>query len=250
MNCSACGKRLPASDRYCAYCGTVQGWRLLPGVRLALPAWPVRWLPIALAGAGLGALVGGLAGALLEAAWPGLILGAVAVAASGVLGEVSAGAIPDRASGERFGRTMGLLGGGLVLIGGLLASLAIMLGANEPGGSVMAQLGRGLNVGLIAGAVGALAGAAAGWLLGGWTGGLGYRLLRRRGAILGASLAWAVGAALGGLVAGDYAARVAGAAPVASAGLGITVQVLLGALLLVPVRRLQRRWRHWRTSRP
>ena len=94
MQCHACQKQLPLGDRFCAYCGAAQGRRLLPG--LSLPALRIRWLPIAATGAVLGGAGGALLGSLVGGTWFGLATGAVGIGASAALGEVVAGAIPDR----------------------------------------------------------------------------------------------------------------------------------------------------------
>ena len=252
MLCPTCHKQLPEGDRFCAYCGSSLGRRLLPGLRLSLPAVSVRWLPIALAGGLLGGAGGALLGALFDGPWLGALFGALGLGASAALGELVAGAIPDRDSGGRFGQALGALGGGLVLPGGFLAALLItaLSGSPQGSGDLAALLATGANRGLISSLVGALIGVAAGLLLGRLAGRGGYTLLRRRGAILGAALAWTLAAALGGFFAGDYAGRFAGAARVESAALGAGLQIIVAALLLIPIRRLHRRFGAWRRSRP
>jgi hypothetical protein len=252
MQCAACQKQIPSDDRFCAYCGAPQGRRLLPGLNFRLPGLPVRWLPIALAGGLLGGAGGALLGGLVGGTWFGLLTGAVGIGASAALGEVVAGAIPDRRAAERFGEALGALGGCLVLLGGMLAAMLITAGFGAPQslGALLLLLTGGFYLSLPGAIGGALIGILVGFGLGRLTGRAGYALFRRRGAILGAALAWTVSSALGALFAGDYIGRQAGAPRLQSAAIAVALQILLGALALIPLRSLHRRWRNWRSRRP
>ena len=250
MQCHACQKQLPADDRFCAYCGAAQGRRLLPGLRL--PVLRVRWLPSAATGAVLGGAGGALLGSLVGGVWFGLVTGAVGIGASAALGEVVAGAIPDRRAAERFGQALGALGGLLVFPGAILAALLITAwyGARETLTEFIVVLSGGIFLSLPTALGGTLIGVVVGIGLGRLFGRAGYALLRRRGAILGAALAWTLASALGGLFTGDFMGRLMTAPRLESALIGVGVQVLLGALALIPIRGLHRVWRGWRGRRP
>jgi hypothetical protein len=252
MQCHACQKQLPAGDRFCAYCGAAQGRRLLPGIGFRLPTMPVRWLPIAMTGAVLGGAGGALLGSIVGGTWFGLASGAVGIGASAALGEVVAGAIPDRRAAERFGQAMGALGGVLVFPGAILAAIMITAwyGARQSLAEFIVVLSGGIFLSLPTAAGGTLIGVVVGIGLGRLTGRAGYALLRRRGAILGAALAWTLASALGGLFTGDFMGRLMEAPRLQSAAIGVGVQILLGALALVPIRGLHRLWRGWRMRRP
>jgi hypothetical protein len=245
MQCPACRKTLPSGDRFCAYCGASLGWQLLPGLSLPWLSLPARWKLTGSLGAVLGLVAGAMLGLAFDNLLLGMLAGSVGLGASAALGEAFGTAVPDRRSAEQFGQALGALGGLLVLPGGLLSGLIISLwGGNPHGGwGVAALLAGGLYLGLICGLGGALVGAAAGVITGGFSGGLGYSLLRRPGAIFGGAVAWTAGAVLGGLFAGDYAGSVIRARRPDSAALGIAVQVIVGALLLPGARRIQKRWR-------
>jgi zinc-ribbon domain len=252
MLCPACHKTLPTNVRFCAYCGTDLGWRLLPGLSLPRVQLPPRWQ---VSGA-LAAMVGGLSGALIALPFssilPGAFVGGLGLGASAMFAEVVTAAIPDRRAAERFGQALGALGGALVLPGGLLTGLIITVWSGGPHSlqTMGALLVAGFYLGLICAAGGALIGAAGGVIVGGYTGRFGHALLRRRGAILGAASAWTAATVLGGLFAGDFAGRISGATGPASATFGVILQVLVGASLLPLVRRVQRRWQGWLTGRP
>jgi zinc ribbon protein len=252
MQCPACQKQIPTDDRFCAYCGAPQGRRLLPGLTLRLPSIPVRWLPIAIAGAVLGGMGGALLGSVVGGPWFGLVSGAVGIGASAALGEVVAGAVPDRRSAERFGQALGALGGALVFPGAILAALLITAwyGAPHTLTEFVVLLSGGFYLSLPSAIGGALIGILVGFGLGRLSGRAGYTLLRRRGAILGAAVAWTLAGALGGLFTGDFAGRLAGAPRLQSAAIGVGVQILLGALALIPLGSLHRLWRGWRKRRP
>src|SRR5689334_16536046 len=113
MFCPACHKRLPDNDRFCAYCGTNLGYRVLPGVTLPRLILPARWH---LSG-GMAAVLGGVLGLSLAmpftSMWVGVFVGALGMGASAMYADVAAGAIPDQAAAERFARALGALGGAL-----------------------------------------------------------------------------------------------------------------------------------------
>ncbi len=252
MFCPACHKTVPPDVRFCAYCGADLGWRLLPGVTLPRVRLPARWH----VSGGLAAALGGVSGAFIAAPfasmWFGALVGALGLGASAMFAEVATAAIPDRRSAERFGQALGVLGGAMVLPGGFLTGLIVTVWSGGPNSlrALGALLVAGLYLGLICAAGGALIGAAGGVIVGGFTGRAGHAALRRQGAILGAALAWTAATVLGGLFAGDFAARISGASGAASATLGVTLQVLVGAALLPLARRVQRRWQGWWTGRP
>src|SRR6185436_19999055 len=83
---------------------------------------------------------------------------------------------------------------------------------------------------------GTLIGVIVGIGLGRLLGRAGYALVRRRGAILGAAVAWTAALALGGLFTGDLMGRLMEAPRLQSALIGIGVQIVLGALALIPIR--------------
>jgi len=252
MFCPACHKTLPSNVRFCAYCGTDLCWRLLPGLSLPRVRLPPRWQVTGGLAAVLGALGGAFIGLPVGSLLAGAFVGALALGAGAMFGEVATAAIPDQRAAERFGQALGALGGVLVVPGGLLTGLVITVWSGAPNTlqALIALLVAGLYLGLICAAGGALIGAAGGVILGGYTGRLGYALLRRRGAILGAALAWTVATVLGGLFAGDFAGRISGGAGSANATLGVILQALVGAALLPLARRVQRRWQGWLTGRP
>lgn len=256
MLCPTCRKTLPSKVHYCAYCGADLGWRLLPGLSLPRVGVPARWH---LTG-GLAAVLGGVSGAVIAlpfaSMWPGAFVGALGLGASAMFAEVASAAIPDRRAAERFGQSLGALGGALVLPGGFLTGLIVTLWSGGPDTfrSFNALFIAGVYLGLICAAGGALIGAAGGMLVGGFTGRVGQAVLRRRGAILGAAAAWTTATVLGGLFSGDFAGRILGTSGLTpglpNATLGVLVQVLIGAALLPLARRVQRRWQAWFTGRP
>src|SRR5262249_3626430 len=144
------------------------------------------------AGAALGGAIGLSVAAPFANIWLGAFLGAVALGASAMFADVSAGAIPDQDAGERFGRSLGALGGARVVPGALLTSLIITFWWGEPHSlrAGWAMFLAGLFLGLICAAGGALVGAAGGVIAGAFAGRMGQDVLRRQGAVFGAAAAW------------------------------------------------------------
>jgi hypothetical protein len=252
MFCPSCHKTLPTNVRFCAYCGADLGWRLLPGLTLPPVRLPARWHVTG----GLAAVLGAVGGAFIALPFasvlPGAFVGALGLGASAMFAEVATAAIPDRRAAERFGQSLGALGGTLALPGGVLIGLLVTVWGGAPSSlrALGALLVAGLYLGLICAAGGAIVGAAGGIIVGGFVGRLGQAILRRQGAILGAAVAWTAASVLGGLFAGDFAGRISGASVSASATFGVILQVLIGASLLPLARRFQQRWQGWWTGRP
>lgn len=201
-------------------------------------------------------MLGGVGGAFIALPFAsvlsGAFVGALGLGASAMFAEAATAAIPDRRTAERFGQSLGALGGALVVPGGLLIGLIVTVWSGAPRSphALGALLLAGFYLGLICAAGGALVGAAGGMIVGGFAGRLGQAVLRRQGAILGAAVAWTAATVLGGLFAGDFAGRISGASPSASATFGVIWQVLVGASLLPLAHRVQRRWQGWWTGRP
>src|SRR5258708_31800467 len=132
MFCPSCHKTLPTNVRFCAYCGTDLGWRLLPGLSLPRVRLPPRWQMTG----GLAALLGGVGGAViglpLGSLLAGAFVGALGLGASAMFGEVATAAIPDRRTAERFGQALGALGGALVAPGGLLTGIIVTVWIGGP----------------------------------------------------------------------------------------------------------------------
>jgi hypothetical protein len=252
MFCPSCHKTLPTNDRFCAYCGADLGWRLLLGLTVPRVRLPARWQVTGGVAAVLGAVGGAFVALPFASALTGAFVGAVGLAAGSIFAEVATAAIPDRRSAERFGQSLGALGGALAVPGGFLTGLIVTLWNGGPNSlrALGALLTAGLFLGLICAAGGAIVGAAGGVIVGGIAGRLGQAVLRRQGAILGAASAWTAAIVLGGLFAGDFAGRVTGASEAASATIGVILQVLVGASLLPLARRVQRYWQGWWTGRP
>ncbi len=267
ISCTSCHKTIPPGDRFCAYCGTRQPFRLpwlgrapawatsAAGATPALPGRPggpiPRHLLSAGLGAGLGAMVGAAAGVVLGSLPLGAILGALGVGAAAAVAELTAGPIPDEKAAQRFGLVLGVLSGLLALPGGLLVLAAVVVADQGLDGLVFV---RGLmQVKLTYGVLGTLLGTAValfvGGLLGYFLGQTGYNF-GRRGALLGAALAWTVAAGLAGLIAGNYAGQIIGVEQLAAARLGFVVQILVGALLLYLVRPAWGRLRWWWVRKP
>ncbi len=260
--CANCQKHLPPGDRFCAYCGTRQPWRLLPwfgrsGVPAAPPAFVAGWRtpPRQWVTAGLGAALGAAAGAVLGVAlgqlWLGVALGALGVGAAAALADLTAGAIPDQAGAQRFGLVLGATAGLLALPLGLLV-LAVVVVAEQ--GLAGLTFVRGLmqvefSYGVLGTAIGSVVGGLGGGGLGAYFGRTGYDL-GRRGALLGAALAWTVAAGAAGLIAGDYAGQIIGVDRLPAARVGLVVHIALGALLLAALRPALGRLRWWWLRRP
>ena len=255
MLCPRCGKRLPGSVRYCAYCGAAidrRPWRAwLATFTLPGAARPTALL--GLLGAALGALIGGLTGQLLGDASQGDVLmgglvGALGLGIASAWGDTFAAAHFDRESARRFGQAYGGLGGALAAVGSLLVSVLIIWQFGQPSGlEALLSLISGYAVAVLRTAiVGGLLGAAIGLLAGRFTARVGYDVLQRRGAVVGAAAAWTLGGIVGGLFAGNSAARLIGGDPVSGALLGMVVQVGLGSLALTQFQRLAHGWRAWR----
>ncbi len=254
MVCPSCSKRLPATVRYCAYCGAAITLRQRAeslGREALTPGQRAR-LGLGALGALGGGLVGGLAGWALGDVVLGSLVGAFGVAASAVLSDLTAAQVFDRAAAERFGQGYGALGGSLTALGGLLIALTLALQSSAPHGwrAYVALLSGGLYIGLFCALAGGLIGAAAGLLAGRLLAVAGRTVMQRRGVLIGAAMAWTLGAVLGGVFAGDFAARMSSTDRIEGAIQGMVMQVVLGVLVLTQVQRLLRRWRDWWTSRP
>src|SRR5258708_35635695 len=73
MLCPSCHKTLPTNVRFCAYCGTDLGWRLLPGLSLPRVQLPPRWQVTGT----LAAVLGGVGGAVVALPLRSIFSGAV-----------------------------------------------------------------------------------------------------------------------------------------------------------------------------
>lgn len=265
ITCANCHKNLPAGDRFCAYCGTRQPFRLpwlgrapawASGTRPSAASWrlgrPIpRHLVMAALGGGLGVLGGAGLGVLLGSGPLGAMLGGLGVGAAAAVAELTAGPIPDVNGAQRFGLVVGVLGGLLALPGGLLVVAAVMVANQGLDGLVFL---RGLmQVNFTYGVLGTLVGAAVGTVAGGLLGyylGLGGYRLGRRGALLGAALAWTLAAGVAGAIAGDYAAQIIGVERWPAARLGVVIQIVAGGVLLYALRPALARLRWWWARKP
>ncbi|MCC7359686.1 MAG: zinc ribbon domain-containing protein [Anaerolineales bacterium] len=259
VSCATCHKVLPPADRFCAYCGTRQPFRWPWAARRGLPAglgWvrgqplPRTWITGGL-GAALGAGLGAAVGLALGSLWLMGVFGALGLGAAAALADLTAGAIPDRATAQRFGLAWGLTAGLLALpLGVLVLAVVVMADQGLAGlafvrGLMQVKFSYGVLGTLIATAVGLAVGAA-----GGYYAGQGGYALGRRGALLGAALAWVVAAGLAGLIAGDYAAQIIGLDRLPAARLGLGVEIVVGALLLAGLRPALARLKWWWGRRP
>ena len=259
VTCANCHKLLPGGDRYCAYCGTKQPiyipyigrmrWRGGPG---GAPNRPLarQWITGGLAAA-LGAGAGAAAGLALGQVWVCGVLGALGAGGVAAVADLTAGAIPDRGTAQRFGLALGLTAGLLALpLGVLVLTVVVVASQGLDGlafvrGLMQVKFSYGVLGTLIGTAVALVAGAA-----GGYYAGQGGYTFGRRGALLGAALAWAVAAGLAGLIAGDYAAQIIGVERLPAARLGLGVELVAGALLLAALRPALARLKWWWARRP
>jgi len=250
MLCPTCHKRLPVSVHFCAYCGAAlerRPWRAW----LAAVSLPAAARPAALVGVigGLsGAFFGGLAGQLLGDTLLGGLVGAAGVGIAAAWGDALAAPYLDRDSARRFGQLFGGVGGGLAVLGGLLAAVIIALRAGSPEGveATLSLFFSSLALGFPGALTGGFLGAAVGVLAGRFAARFGYLALQRRGAVIGAAMAWTLGGVIGGVYAGDFAARLASTNQADGALLGMLIQVALGALVLTQFQRLVQAYRAWR----
>jgi hypothetical protein len=254
MVCPSCGKRLPVTVRYCAYCGAAITLRQRAEALGREALTPGQRSRLALGGLGAlgGGLVGGLAGWALGDVVLGSLVGAFGVAASAMLSDLTAAPVYDRTAAQRFGQGYGALGGSLAALGGMLIalSLAFQSGAPHDWRAYVALVSGGLYIGLFCALAGGLIGAASGLLAGRLLAVAGRTVLQRRGVLIGAAMAWTLGSVLGGVFAGDFAARMSSTDRIEGAIQGMVMQVVIGVLVLSQVQRFVRRWRDWWGGRP